>query len=169
MTHQTKTPNAEAAVGVTKAIQQNDLCDVPILSYFSNLKQTAPNVWVTNCIMPSHRDKTPSLRITRKPNGDWLFYCHGCGSKGADICDALGIPISSLFANSKPYHHTGGNSRVSSIFTTLRSMEPDLFRLVVIVNMLEKLDVLDQSDREFISGLAIKLNSVIDEIGGSRK
>ncbi|PTQ88346.1 CHC2-type zinc finger protein [Nitrosomonas nitrosa] len=167
MTFKMKTPNAEAAVGA-KAIQ-NDLCDVPILSHFSNLKQTSANTWTGRCPMPDHKDTNPSFRATQKPNGDWLLYCHGCGARGKEICNALGIPISSLFANSKPYHHTGGNSRVSSVFTLLRSMEPDLFRLVAIANLLEKSGALDQSDREFISGLAIKLNSVIDEIGGGKK
>ena len=53
------------------------------------------NGWMARC--PAHADKSPSLSM-RDENGRVLLHCFaGCAVE--DICAALGITVSELFAN----------------------------------------------------------------------
>lgn len=46
---------------------------------------------------PNHDDRNPSLSISEGDDGRVLMHCHaGCDPK--DICDAIGVPMSELFA-----------------------------------------------------------------------
>lgn len=52
-------------------------------SYGLILKQAGSSNYQTLC--PFHPDKNPSLCISPKENGIWLWHCFGCGSKGTVI------------------------------------------------------------------------------------
>ncbi|HMV86802.1 MAG TPA: hypothetical protein PLD20_17960 [Blastocatellia bacterium] len=55
--------------------------------------------WQGKC--PAHKDKTPSLSISRGDDGRVLLYCHtGCSFES--IVSALGFEMSDLFAERKP-------------------------------------------------------------------
>src|SRR5690606_4922559 len=97
-----------------------------ILSFFESVKKLNPDRWVARCVMPDHDDKTPSLYITRKSNGAFLMYCHGCGAKGIDVCSALGIPASSLYPPALRSNVKRYQDNPSLQFAALRSIRDDL-------------------------------------------
>lgn len=37
------------------------------------------------CVLPGHKDSTPSFSVSQDANGCWLYYCHGCGRGGDPI------------------------------------------------------------------------------------
>lgn len=63
--------------------------------------------WQARC--PAHEDKNPSLSVSER-DGKILLYCHaGCSVN--DILLALGLPISALFAGSKPNGNGAGGHK----------------------------------------------------------
>lgn len=154
------------AVALGTAFHQQNCPD--ILSFFESVKKLNPDRWVARCVMPDHDDKTPSLYITRKSNGAFLMYCHGCGAKGIDVCSALGIPASSLYPPALRSNVKRYTDNPSFQFVALRSIQDDLIRLVVIANMLSEADTLSESDRQFIADLSIKLSNVITGMEGAK-
>lgn len=69
-----------------------------LLSRLDAVRQRGAS-WVARC--PAHEDKVPSLTIDAGKDGRALLYCHA-GCSAADIADALGIPLSDLFADELP-------------------------------------------------------------------
>lgn len=50
--------------------------------------------------MPNHNDSDPSVSITQDANtGNILLYCWGCNTKGRELIQALGLPLSALFGD----------------------------------------------------------------------
>lgn len=66
------------------------------LMQLDRVKSTGHNKWLACC--PAHNDKTPSLAI-RMIDHRLLFHCFGCGANGIEICQALDIDPSELFAD----------------------------------------------------------------------
>ncbi len=74
-----------------------------LLSRLEKVRQRGPVNWSACC--PVHKDKTPSLAIKADADGMVLLFCHGCGAKGPEICDALGLDVSELFPPREPDKH----------------------------------------------------------------
>src|SRR5438094_7977850 len=55
--------------------------------------------WQARC--PAHADKSPSLSIRETEDGTILLRCFAA-CDAASICDALGIGLQALFADSRP-------------------------------------------------------------------
>ena len=65
-----------------------------LLSRLEEVKQTGSGIWSASC--PAHQDKSPSLRITEKPDGRILIHCFAeCAP--LDILMAVGLEFSDLF------------------------------------------------------------------------
>ena len=65
-----------------------------LLSRLEKVKQTGGGIWSASC--PAHQDKSPSLRITEKPDGRILIHCFAeCAP--LDILMAVGLEFSDLF------------------------------------------------------------------------
>ena len=65
-----------------------------LLSRLEKVKQTGNGIWSASC--PAHQDKSPSLRITEKPDGRILIHCFAeCAP--LDILMAVGLEFSDLF------------------------------------------------------------------------
>ncbi len=78
--------------------------------------------WMALC--PAHEDKNPSLSITQK-SGKILLHCHaGCSSTA--VCEALGIHIEDLFAESGNHN----NSRIVETYPYYDEQGDTLFEVV---------------------------------------
>ena len=82
-----------------------------ILERLDKVRKTGQNKWVACC--PVHGDKKPSMGILEANDGTVVMHCLSCGAKGTDIVQAVGLPVSSLFAEpitpinrGKPYYPT---------------------------------------------------------------
>ena len=54
---------------------------------------------------PAHDERTPSLHVTWRPGqrgGFTLLHCFGCGAKGQELADALGLSLADLFDEPLP-------------------------------------------------------------------
>jgi len=73
-----------------------------ILPLLTGVKQTSDNSWIAKCCV--HEDRNPSLSITEKSaaSGELivLMHCFSCGASGANVCDVLGIPYSTMYPDS---------------------------------------------------------------------
>jgi flavoprotein len=45
---------------------------------------------------PVHDDKSPSMSVTEK-DGRVLCHCFACGANGAQVAEAIGLPVTALF------------------------------------------------------------------------
>ncbi|WP_144662868.1 CHC2 zinc finger domain-containing protein [Paenarthrobacter nicotinovorans] len=56
-------------------------------------------------VCPLHGDRTPSLHVTWKPDdeGFTLLHCFGCQASQRDLAEALGLTLSDLFDNPRPF------------------------------------------------------------------
>lgn len=55
---------------------------------------------MASCPMPEHNDSDPSVSITQDvTTGNILIYCWGCDTKGRELVQALGLPMSALFGD----------------------------------------------------------------------
>lgn len=53
--------------------------------------------WQARC--PAHDDRSPSLTISERPNGDVGIYCHaGCDTQA--VMNAIGLEMKDLFSDS---------------------------------------------------------------------
>lgn len=82
-----------------------------ILERLDKVRKTGQNKWVACC--PVHGDKKPSMGVLELNDGTVVMHCLSCGAKGTEIVQAVGLPISSLFAEpitpmnrGKPYYPT---------------------------------------------------------------
>ena len=67
-----------------------------LLDKLEKVKQVGNNKWQACC--PVHGDKNPSMSIAVK-DGKVLCYCFSCQATGKDVVEAIGLPVSSLFAD----------------------------------------------------------------------
>lgn len=65
-----------------------------LLSRLQKVRKRGSNQWMACC--PVHDEKTPSMSI-KDDNGVILMMCFGCGAKGPEIIQAVGMDISDLF------------------------------------------------------------------------
>lgn len=71
-----------------------------LLPYFDNWTQAGSGRYKASCPMPNHNDSDPSVSITQDVNtGNILLYCWGCNTKGRELIQALGLPLSALFGD----------------------------------------------------------------------
>ena len=68
-----------------------------VLSKLDGVKQVGSNKWKAKC--PVHNDNNPSMTVSVKDN-KVLCYCFSCQATGKDVAEAIGLPVSSLFADS---------------------------------------------------------------------
>lgn len=66
-----------------------------ILSKLSKVKKTHRGY--TACC-PVHDDKSPSMTLTETDDGKVLIHCFGCGARGTDVVEALGLTANELFS-----------------------------------------------------------------------
>lgn len=66
-----------------------------ILSRLSKVKKTHRGY---QACCPVHDDKTPSMTITETDDGKVLVHCFGCGARGTDVVEAIGLTASELFS-----------------------------------------------------------------------
>jgi putative DNA primase/helicase len=72
-----------------------------LLDRFEKVRALRQDCWQACC--PAHEDRTPSLSIMLKPNGDWLLHCHaGCAVE--DVLEAIKLEKRDLFAESSNGH-----------------------------------------------------------------
>lgn len=73
-----------------------------ILSHLSKVKKN-PRGYTACC--PVHNDKNPSMSICETDDGKVLAHCFGCGARGVDVVEALGLSTSELFSQpmDRPY------------------------------------------------------------------
>ena len=69
-----------------------------ILDRLVNVKKSGTNKFTACC--PVHNDVTPSMGIWDEGERI-LLHCLGCGAKGPEIMQALGLPIRMLFKDDK--------------------------------------------------------------------
>lgn len=67
-----------------------------VLSKLDGVKQVGSNKWKAKC--PVHNDNNPSMTVSVKDN-KVLCYCFSCQATGKDVAEAIGLPVSSLFAD----------------------------------------------------------------------
>ena len=67
-----------------------------VLSKLEGVKQVGTNKWKAKC--PVHNDNNPSMTVSVKDNRV-LCYCFSCQATGKDVAEAIGLPVSSLFAD----------------------------------------------------------------------
>ena len=67
-----------------------------VLSKLDGVKQVGTNKWKAKC--PVHNDKNPSMTVSLKDDRV-LCYCFSCQATGKDVVEAIGLPVSSLFAD----------------------------------------------------------------------
>ena len=67
-----------------------------VLSKLDGVKQVGSNKWKAKC--PVHNDNNPSMTVSLKDNRV-LCYCFSCQATGKDVAEAIGLPVSSLFAD----------------------------------------------------------------------
>ncbi len=65
-----------------------------LLSRLEKVKQTESGIWSASC--PAHQDKSPSLRITEKPDGRILIHCFA-ECETLDVLAAVGLEFTDLF------------------------------------------------------------------------
>ena len=65
-----------------------------LLARLECVEEAGPDKWIARC--PCHDDNNPSLKITQG-DGSAVLFCHPCGSNGADVCAALGLPPPALY------------------------------------------------------------------------
>lgn len=71
-----------------------------LLPYFDNWTAAGPGRYKASCPMPNHNDSDPSVTITQDvETGNILLYCWGCNTKGRELCQSLGLPLSALFGD----------------------------------------------------------------------
>ncbi len=71
-----------------------------LLPYFDNWTPAGNGRYKASCPMPNHNDSDPSVSITQDAEtGNILMYCWGCNTKGRELCQALGLPLSALFGD----------------------------------------------------------------------
>lgn len=109
------------------------------------------------------------MTVTVKPDGFIVMFCHGCGAKGLDVCNALGIDPSSLFPPTDDPKYEKQQRSGFSAWQLLNALQPDLVRLLVISNMLREIEAMTEEDRAFIAGLVIRLNESIGYLEGAAK
>jgi putative DNA primase/helicase len=79
----------------------------PLEDPFENLLSRLSEVTRINdhkatAICPCHADHSPSLSIERGENGGVVAFCQVCGADGEAVVKELGLPVSALFADSRP-------------------------------------------------------------------
>lgn len=71
-----------------------------LLPYFENWQQAGNGRYKASCPMPNHNDSDPSVSITQDAEtGNILLYCWGCNTKGRELIQALGLPLSAMFGD----------------------------------------------------------------------
>lgn len=71
-----------------------------LLPYFDNWTQAGSGRYKASCPMVGHNDSDPSVSITQDVNtGNILLYCWGCNTKGRELIQALGLPLSAMFGD----------------------------------------------------------------------
>ncbi len=71
-----------------------------LLPHFDNVTRSGNGRYMASCPMPNHNDSDPSVSITQDATtGNILLYCWGCNTKGRELCQALGLPLSALFGD----------------------------------------------------------------------
>lgn len=71
-----------------------------LLPYFENWTQAGSGRYKASCPMPNHNDSDPSVSITQDAEtGNILLYCWGCNTKGRELIQAIGLPLSALFGD----------------------------------------------------------------------
>lgn len=66
-----------------------------ILSRLSKVRKTHKGY---SACCPVHDDKSPSMTLTETDDGKVLIHCFGCGARGTDVVEALGLSSSELFS-----------------------------------------------------------------------
>ncbi len=71
-----------------------------LLQHFDNFTRSGNGRYMASCPMPNHNDSDPSVSITQDfETGNILMYCWGCNTKGRELCQAMGLPLSALFGD----------------------------------------------------------------------
>lgn len=74
------------------------------------VKEHGTDRWTARC--PAHKDKSPSLSVTRNPDGMWLLHCFaGCAID--EILTALELTTADLFPDGGPERRAPGRLRLS--------------------------------------------------------
>ena len=71
-----------------------------LLSRLQKVRKRGHNQWMACC--PVHQERTPSLSI-KDDDGKIIMHCFGCGAKGPEIIESVGMEISDLFPPSDNY------------------------------------------------------------------
>ncbi len=66
-----------------------------IIKHLSKVRKTHKGY---SACCPVHDDKSPSMTLTETNDGKVLIHCFGCGARGTDVVEALGLPASELFS-----------------------------------------------------------------------
>lgn len=68
-----------------------------LLPYFNNWERAGNGRFKASCPMPNHNDSDPSVAITQDAvTGKILLFCWGCNTKGHELIQAMGLPLSAL-------------------------------------------------------------------------
>lgn len=85
-----------------------------LLPYFDNWTSAGPGRYKASCPMPNHSDSDPSVSITQDAEtGNILLFCWGCNTKGRELIQALGLPLSALFGD--PGHPSAVRQAVQNV------------------------------------------------------
>lgn len=71
-----------------------------LLPYFEPWTQAGNGRYKGTCPMPNHNDSDPSVSLTQDAEtGNVLLFCWGCNTKGRELIQAVGLPLSALFGD----------------------------------------------------------------------
>jgi hypothetical protein len=89
-----------------------------ILSKLDRVKKISQDEWVASS--PTRSDRSPSLYIKETPEGKILLHDFG-GSTAEQICDAIGMDVSDLFAETYDRQSTKYRFNAHNILTAMRT------------------------------------------------
>jgi hypothetical protein len=91
-----------------------------------SVRPTGRDRWQACC--PAHDDRTPSLAISAKANGDRLIHCHA-GCDAADVLAAAGLELRDLYVEPRR-NGSNGSREIAAVYSYTDEDGQPLFEVV---------------------------------------
>lgn len=111
---------------------------------------------------PAHRDRHPSLRITEKPDGVVLLFCHaGCGA--VDVLESVGLTFSDLYPDRKSTAAPSPIQRAAGM--SLRTVAHAALVVVNLCNDVSRGKIVSEKQMALAIDLANEINRAMAAAG----
>jgi len=128
-----------------------------LLPLLDGVRSSGKNRWIARC--PHHKDKSPSLAITRGDRVPIVMHCFA-GCDADQIAMSLGIKLSDLMPDPEP-RDPGAQQKQRLPFTAIQAMQclsKEVNFLFVCASDMARGEILDKPTRDALAICAGRIN-----------